>query len=121
MDDDADEADDAGGASDCVALAVAVALAHTIGVGFIVVSSLSFLGIGVQPPIPTWGGLLASDLGYLSFQPWAPFVPALLIMLTVWACNLLADAIRDVSGEAGRALLASRKVRVSQTSAGGTA
>lgn len=100
---------------------VAVALAHTIGVGFIVVSSLSFLGIGVQPPIPTWGGLLASDLGYLSFQPWAPFAPALLIMLTVWACNLLADAIRDVSGEAGRALLASRKVRVSQTSAGGTA
>lgn len=90
---------------------VAVTLAQTIGVGFIIVSSLTFLGIGVQPPTPTWGGLLASDLGYLGYQPWAPFVPALLIMLTVWASNLLADAIRDVSGEAGRALLNDRKAR----------
>jgi peptide/nickel transport system permease protein len=84
---------------------VAVVLAQTIGVGFVIVSSLSFLGIGVQPPAPTWGGLLATDLGYLSYQPWAPFAPALLIMVTVWASNLLADAIRDVSGEAGRAMV----------------
>lgn len=80
---------------------VAVALAQTIGTGFIIVSSLTFLGIGVQPPEPTWGGLLAADLGYLDYRPWAPFAPALLITATVWACNLLADAIRDVSGEAG--------------------
>ncbi|WP_261558081.1 ABC transporter permease [Frankia tisae] len=90
---------------------VAVALAQTIGIGFVVVSSLSFLGIGVQPPAPTWGGLLASDLGYLSYQPWAPVVPAALIMATVWGSNLLADAIRDVSGEAGRALLNNRRAR----------
>jgi peptide/nickel transport system permease protein len=94
---------------------IAVALAQTIGVGFIIVSSLTFLGIGVQPPEPTWGGLLASDLGYLNYQPWAPLVPALLIMATVWAANLLADAIRDVSGVAGRALVRTPKV------AGGTA
>ncbi|MFJ8752674.1 ABC transporter permease [Streptomyces sp. NPDC102441] len=90
---------------------IAVALAQTIGTGFVIVSSLTFLGIGVQPPAPTWGGLLASDLGYLSHQPWAPVAPALLIMVTVWACNLLADAIRDVSGEAGRALVNQRKAR----------
>ncbi|MGW0629724.1 ABC transporter permease [Streptomyces sp. NPDC002758] len=54
---------------------IAVALAQTIGVGFVIVSSLTFLGIGVQPPEPTWGGLLASDLGYLSHQPWAPVAP----------------------------------------------
>ncbi|MFJ6835629.1 ABC transporter permease [Streptomyces sp. NPDC091209] len=88
---------------------IAVALAQTVGVGFVIVSSLTFLGIGVQPPAPTWGGLLASDLGYLGHQPWAPLAPALLIMITVWACNLLADAIRDVSGEAGRALANSRR------------
>lgn len=93
---------------------IAVALAQTVGVGFIIVSSLTFLGIGVQPPAPTWGGLLASDLGYLSYQPWAPFPPALLIMVTVWACNLLADAIRDVSGEAGRALVNDRKARANR-------
>jgi peptide/nickel transport system permease protein len=90
---------------------IAVSLAHTVGIGFIIVSSLSFLGVGVQPPAPTWGGLLASDLSYLSYQPWAPVAPALLIMATVWACNLLADAIRDVSGEAGRAFLDARKAR----------
>ncbi|MFJ6984803.1 MULTISPECIES: ABC transporter permease [unclassified Streptomyces] len=90
---------------------IAVALAQTVGVGFVIVSSLTFLGIGVQPPDPTWGGLLASDLGYLSHRPWAPVVPALLIMITVWAANLLADAIRDVSGEAGHDLLDRRRAR----------
>ncbi|MGW6007534.1 ABC transporter permease [Streptomyces sp. NPDC055210] len=93
---------------------IAVALAQTIGVGFIIVSSLTFLGIGVQPPAPTWGGLLASDLGYLSYQPWAPLAPAVLIMITVWASNLLADAIRDVSGEAGRAFVNTRKARANR-------
>src|SRR6478752_7902658 len=88
---------------------IAIALAQTIGVGFIIVSSLTFLGIGVEPPAPTWGGLLASDLGYLDYQPWAPLAPALLIMATVWASNLLADAIRDVSGEAGRAFVDNRR------------
>lgn len=94
---------------------VAVAFAQTIGTGFVIVSSLTFLGIGVQPPEPTWGGLLASDLGYLAHRPWAPLTPALLIMVTVWAGNLLADAIRDVSGEAGRALLKGRKARTGRT------
>jgi peptide/nickel transport system permease protein len=83
-------------------------MAYTVGAGFVVVSSLSFLGIGVQPPAPTWGGMLSSDLSYLSYQPWAPVAPALLIIATVWACNLLADAIRDVSGEAGRAAVPKR-------------
>ncbi|MFD8505569.1 ABC transporter permease [Streptomyces sp. NPDC059687] len=95
---------------------IAVALAQTIGVGFIIVSSLTFLGIGIQPPKPTWGGLLASDLGYLSYQPWAPLVPALLIMVTVWAANLLADTLRDVSGEAGRALINNRKAHTDRRS-----
>lgn len=84
---------------------IAIALAHTAGIGFVVVSSLTFLGIGVRPPAPTWGGVLASDLGFLSYRPWAPLVPTALIMATVWACNLLADAVRDVAGEAGQALL----------------
>lgn len=94
--------------------AVAIALAQTIGVGFVIVSTLTFLGIGVQPPAPTWGGLLASDLGYLAFRPWAPVAPALLITATVWACNLLADSIRDVSGEAGRALSNGRQARLNR-------
>ncbi|MEU9347907.1 ABC transporter permease [Streptomyces sp. NPDC048278] len=99
---------------------IAVALAQTVGVGFVIVSSLTFLGIGVQPPAPTWGGLLASDLGYLSRRPWAPLAPALLITVTVWACNLLADAVRDVSGEAGRALVNDRRARANRAGGGRT-
>jgi peptide/nickel transport system permease protein len=90
---------------------IAISMANTVGVGFVVVSSLTFLGIGVQPPAPTWGGMLSSDLNYLSYQPWAPVAPALLIIATVWACNLLADSIRDVSGEAGRAFINTRATR----------
>jgi peptide/nickel transport system permease protein len=90
---------------------ISVWLAHTVGAGFVVVSSLSFLGIGVQPPAPTWGGMLSSDLSYLTYQPWAPVAPAVLIIATVYACNLLADTIRDVSGEAGRAFVNMRPKR----------
>lgn len=87
---------------------IAIATANTLGVGFVVVSSLTFLGIGIQPPAPTWGGVLASDLGYLNYRPYAPLFTTVLIMLTVWAFNLLADVIRDVAGESGKALLAER-------------
>ncbi|MDE1994950.1 MAG: ABC transporter permease [Rhizobiaceae bacterium] len=89
--------------------AIAITLANTMGTGFVVVSSLTFLGIGVQPPAPTWGGVLASDLGYLNYRPYAPLFTTVPIVLTVLAFNLLADVIRDVSGESGRALLARRE------------
>ena len=67
-----------------------------------VMASLTFLGLGVTPPAPTWGGMLASDLGYLTQQPWAPLFPGLLIMLTVGSLNLLADAIRDATPDGVR-------------------
>ncbi|MDG6104234.1 ABC transporter permease [Dactylosporangium aurantiacum] len=73
---------------------VAVTAAQATGGALLAVSSLTFLGIGVQPPAPTWGGVLASELGFLAQQPWAPVIPAALIMLAVAALNALADAIR---------------------------
>jgi peptide/nickel transport system permease protein len=84
---------------------IAIVLASTMGHGLVVVASLTFLGIGVQPPEPTWGGVLASDLGYLSYRPYAPLFPTILILITVWGFNLIADAIRDVAGGAGAASL----------------
>lgn len=71
---------------------VAVTAAQATGGALLAVSSLTFLGIGVRPPAPTWGGILASDLGFLAQQPWAPVIPAAVIMLTVAALNTLADA-----------------------------
>lgn len=94
---------------------IGVALANTLGAGLVVVASLSFLGIGVQPPTPTWGGDLASDLRYLALKPYAPVFPAALIMVTVLAFNLYADALRDVSGAHGRALLARTRRRPTAT------
>lgn len=79
---------------------VAVTTAHALATALLTVTSLTFLGIGVQPPAPTWGGMLASDLGYLAQQPWAPLLPAALIMTTVGALNLLADAVRDAGSAA---------------------
>lgn len=75
-----------------------VASVSALGGALLAVASLTFLGIGVQPPAPTWGGMLSSDLGYLGQRPWGPLAPALAIVLTVAALNLLADAARDVLG-----------------------
>jgi peptide/nickel transport system permease protein len=76
---------------------VAVTTASMTAAALLAVSFLTFLGIGVQPPAPTWGGILSSDLDYLSQAPWAPFIPGALIAITVGALNALADAFRDRS------------------------
>jgi peptide/nickel transport system permease protein len=59
-------------------------------------SALSFLGLGVQPPTPTWGGMLADGRAYLSTAWWLATVPGLCIMLSVLGINLLGDWLRDV-------------------------
>ena len=81
-----------------VAPNLVVASVSALGGALLAVASLTFLGIGVQPPAPTWGGMLSSDLGYLSQRPWGPLAPALAIILTVGALNVIADAARDVLG-----------------------
>lgn len=77
---------------------IAVTTVSMTAAALLTVSFLTFLGIGVQPPAPTWGGVLSSDLGYLAQAPWAPFIPGALIAVTVGALNALADATRDRSG-----------------------
>jgi peptide/nickel transport system permease protein len=74
---------------------ISVTTATATALALLSVSFLTFLGIGVVPPAPTWGGVLSSDLDYLSQAPWAPFIPGLLIAITVGALNALADAFRD--------------------------
>jgi peptide/nickel transport system permease protein len=59
-------------------------------------SALSFLGLGVQPPTPTWGGMLADGRAYLSTAWWLATFPGLSIMLSVLGINLLGDWLRDV-------------------------
>jgi peptide/nickel transport system permease protein len=77
---------------------IAVTTAMAAAGALLAVSFFTFLGIGVTPPAPTWGGVLSSDLDYLAQAPWAPFVPGALIAITVGALNALADAFRDRTG-----------------------
>ncbi len=79
---------------------VAVAAAQASGAALLIIASLAFLGIGVTPPTPTWGGMLSSDLGYLELQPWAPLFPGVPMLLTVGALNILADCIREAGSDA---------------------
>ena len=58
-------------------------------------SALSFLGIGVQPPTPSWGNMLTSGKDYLEFAWWLSLFPGLAILVTVIAYNLLGEGIRD--------------------------
>ncbi len=84
---------------------IAVTTASMTAAALLAVSFLTFLGIGVQPPAPTWGGILSSDLDYLSQAPWAPFIPGLLIAIAVGALNALADAFRDRSSAGALVLI----------------
>ncbi len=61
----------------------------------IVESSLSFLGLGAQPPIPSWGSIMSGGRSYLLEAPWIFFFPGFIMALLVLAVNLFGDALRD--------------------------
>jgi peptide/nickel transport system permease protein len=69
----------------------------TLELAFMIIyeSALSFLGLGVQPPTPTWGWMLSDGRNYLATAWWLATFPGLAIMLTVLAVNLLGDWLRD--------------------------
>jgi peptide/nickel transport system permease protein len=69
----------------------------TLELAFMIIyeSALSFLGLGVQPPTPTWGWMLADGRNYIATAWWLATFPGLAIMLTVLAVNLLGDWLRD--------------------------
>jgi peptide/nickel transport system permease protein len=58
-------------------------------------SSLSFLGLGVSPPTPTWGNMVAEGTKFLQTAPWISITPGAAIMAVVLAFNLLGDGLRD--------------------------
>lgn len=58
-------------------------------------ASLSFLGLGVQPPTPTWGQMVSTGSGYLTTAPWLSLFPGAMIFLTVLGFNLVGDGLRD--------------------------
>jgi len=59
-------------------------------------ATLSFLGIGVQPPIPSWGNIVAENQSYFGSAPWIVFLPGAAIILLALSFNLVGDALRDI-------------------------
>jgi peptide/nickel transport system permease protein len=70
----------------------------TLGVAgaILLEASLSFLGLGVQPPTPSWGGMLSAAREQLFTAPWISIYPGLAIFVTVLGLNLLGDGLRDI-------------------------
>ena len=82
-------------------------VATTLGVGnaILLESGLSFLGLGIQPPQPSWGNMIAGGRDLIVAAPWVAIAPGLALIATVLACTLLGDSLRDrVAGEAGMTL-----------------
>ena len=67
----------------------------SVATNIITEASLSFLGLGVEPTIPTWGSMLADGRAYIGRAWWLTTFPGLAILFTVLSINILGDALRD--------------------------
>lgn len=74
-----------------------VVVAGALGVGNAIMleAGLSFLGLGIQPPAPSWGGMIASGRDTIVNAPWVALAPGLALVLVVVSCTLLGDALSD--------------------------
>lgn len=73
-------------------------IAHAI----LLEAALSFLGMGVQPPLPSWGLMVAEGKEFMLFSPWVIAIPGAALSLLVLAINLMGDGIRDITAPEGR-------------------
>ena len=79
--------------ADALIVVATLEMAHAI----LLEAALSFLGLGVQPPLPSWGLMIAEGKDYLFFDPWLIMIPGAALFLLVLAINLLGDGIRDIT------------------------
>jgi peptide/nickel transport system permease protein len=81
-----------------------IVVGATLAVGYAIIleSSLSFLGLGVQPPTPTWGNLLMDAQSTMATKPWLTIFPGLAILLVVLSVNFIGDGLQDALDPTGR-------------------
>lgn len=79
----------------CIAPVIVLATSM-MGWALLAESALSFLGLGLAPPAPTWGNMLSASRSFLSQAPWLGIFPGIAISLTLLAINLLGDGLRDL-------------------------
>jgi len=75
-----------------------VFVVYTLGLGMTIMaeSSLSFLGLGIQPPDPSWGAMISRGVAFMRRAPWLTLFPGLVLTLTICSVNLLGDGLRDM-------------------------
>jgi len=79
-----------------IANQIIVLVTIQLGLAILTEAGLSFLGLGMAPPAPTWGRMLAEAQTYLGAAPWLAILPGLAIALTVFGFNMLGDGLRDL-------------------------
>ena len=73
-----------------------VLMTMNLGMAILVEAGLSFLGMGITPPTPSWGGMVSEGKLYLSTNPVLSITPGVFVIMTVWSFNVVGDALRDV-------------------------
>jgi peptide/nickel transport system permease protein len=83
--------------------ALTVVMTLEVAHAILLEATLSFLGLGVQPPTPSWGLMVAEGKSYMFFQPWVIMIPGIALAGLVLAINLVGDGLRDAAAPEGRA------------------
>ena len=78
-----------------IAAPLIVEASLTVTIAILTEASLSFLGLGVQPPDPTWGGMIAESTAVMALAPWLALSPGLAIVFVVIGFTLMGDGLRD--------------------------
>ena len=81
-----------------IASPIIVQASLTVGVGILAEAALSFLGLGVQPPRPSWGIMIRTAFDRVQSEPWMIVIPATAVALTVLCLNIVGDGLRDALG-----------------------
>lgn len=82
--------------------AIIVIFTFELGIAILAESSLSFLGVGIQPPTPSWGLMIAEGKQAMFFRPWLVILPGLCLFTLVIGANLMGDGLRDITSPEGR-------------------
>jgi peptide/nickel transport system permease protein len=75
---------------------LAVVATLEVALAILLEAALSFLGLGVPPPLPSWGLMIAEGKDYMFFSPWVIMVPGITLFVVVFGINLLGDGLRDL-------------------------
>lgn len=81
---------------------IIVIFTFELGIAILAESSLSFLGVGIQPPMPSWGLMIAEGKQAMFYRPWLVILPGLCLFTLVIGANLMGDGLRDITSPEGR-------------------